>query len=116
MAKGIITCSTLTQASFRLPAVGCVYSRYSHKIYGLDTLNNMNKQLESILSFIAILLLGASLGYLAIIGLDKEIDQNTRDLERFRSQGFPITHSLHTGEGLIEQSAQLNTITNQLNK
>ena len=53
---------------------------------------------------------------LAIIGLDKEIDQNTRDLESFRSQGFPITHSLHTGEGLIEQSAQLNTITNQLNK
>jgi len=76
----------------------------------------MHKQLQNILSFTLMFLLGALMACLAIIGLDKEIDQNTRDLESFRSQGFPITHSLHTGEGLIEQSAQLNTITNQLNK
>ncbi len=73
----------------------------------------MPKQIECLLSFILTLLLGASLGYLAIIGLDLEIEQNERDLESFRSQGFPINQPLPSGEVIIEQSAHSLTITIQ---
>ena len=76
----------------------------------------MPKQIECLLSFIVTLLLGASLGYLAIIGLDLEIEQNERDLESFRSQGFPINQPLPSGEVIIEQSAHQLTITIQSNK
>ena len=76
----------------------------------------MPKQIECLLSFIVTLLLGASLGYLAIIGLDLEIEQNNRDLESFRSQGYPINLPLPSGEVIIEQSAHSLTITVQPTK
>lgn len=70
--------------------------------------------MDKLLSILAVSLVAAVLSLLLVTALDREIQQNSRDLESFRSQGFSLSpsHSLHQGEGSSESIGSLtNTNT-----
>lgn len=64
--------------------------------------------MDRLIEIIAIALVASLLSLLAVLALDIEIKQNNRDLESFRSQGFPLSPLSSLGEGSIEQSAHNN--------
>lgn len=64
--------------------------------------------MDKLIEVIAVALVASLLSLLAILALDIEINQNTRDLESFRSQGFSLSPLSSLGEGSIEQSAHNN--------
>lgn len=72
--------------------------------------------MDKILSILGVSLVAAVLSLLLITALDREILQNNRDLESFRSQGFSISFSIslspNQGEGSSESIGSLtNTNT-----
>lgn len=72
--------------------------------------------MDKLLSILGVSLVAAVLSLLLITALDREILQNNRDLESFRSQGFSISFSIslspNQGEGSSESIGSLtNTNT-----
>ena len=49
--------------------------------------------MDRLIQLIAIALVASLLSLLLVLALDVEIKQNNRDLESFRSQGFPLSPS-----------------------